>query len=52
MEVIDGGCAAVEDGWRTPKRNGCEIPPALVCPPAPRKKAAMHVKQRMPPKNG
>ncbi|GFY83599.1 hypothetical protein Acr_03g0003730 [Actinidia rufa] len=50
MEV-SGDCAAVEEGCRTPRRGGFEIPAPVICPPAPRKKVA-HVKQRNPPKNG
>ncbi|CAK9133604.1 unnamed protein product [Ilex paraguariensis] len=45
------GYSMVEEGCRTPRHDGCQIPADLVCPPPPRKKT-VYMKKRSPPKNG
>ncbi|KAK7300737.1 hypothetical protein RJT34_11586 [Clitoria ternatea] len=43
----------IKECCHTPKRNGCRIPAAAVCPPAPKKKPAVHpTRKRAPPKSG
>ncbi|KAH7853586.1 hypothetical protein Vadar_004400 [Vaccinium darrowii] len=47
------GCVWVEEECRTPRHRSCQIPAALECPLAPRKKPAAYEKQQStPPKQG
>ncbi|XAR66269.1 hypothetical protein NMG60_11012440 [Bertholletia excelsa] len=50
MEVDDRFMVA-EEGCRTPRRDNCQIPAVMACPPAPRKKPAFF-RQQNPPKEG
>jgi len=42
----------IEEGCRTPKHSGCRIPPATMCPSAPKKKRVVYSTKKVPPKNG
>ncbi|KAG2730315.1 hypothetical protein I3760_01G286300 [Carya illinoinensis] len=51
-ERVVGNERVEEEGCVTPRHNDCQIPTALACPPAPKKKMALVKHRNQPSKNG